>query len=886
MKRRSFTLAGLLMAGAATLVVGNVLAAACDIPLFIRRTISTANVLIIFDSSGSMNEAMWHAAYNPAVAYAGRFNRSNTYNVSSDGLRSQRSFNSSWPSTPTAYLVNSDQGEDGDYPGNYLNWVYSNATTAQRNAIPRVTRIQVAKGAVNALVTRGDAIKYGLMKFNGEDGGTLIASIGSDSTTLKTQINAIRGDSWTPLAETMVDALDYFSLTDGSGPITASCEKSFVIMVTDGLPTRDDNIPAYIGDYDNDGNVGKLDDVAMYMYANDLRLDIDDVQNVSTYVIGMNIDAPILAEAAKDGGGLYFSATNATELADALIGALNAIITKISSGTSVSVVSAENMTNNRLYRAKFESVSWRGFLDAFDLPYQNGDLPAWQAGEILETRTADSREIFTSTTGTNKVNFTAANVSQLATLALLGTTNTTTATNIIEYSRGNAVVGYRDRQDWKLGDIVDSSPIAVGKPSHFYDFLSYSSFQSANAGRTEMVYVGANDGMMHCFNASNGIEEWGFIPKNQLPKLQSLMSPAYCHAYFVNMAPAVYDIHYSGSWRTILVGGQQRGGSGLFALDVTDPTASGMSVLWDVNIPELKGSWNKPELVRDPISDAFVLCAGTGLDSLTGQANLLVLNPADGSVLDTYALGSPVSVNMATTATALDKDFDGYDDLLYVGDLAGRLWRVDLTTNPWTVSQLFDNDQPIQSSPVLTMDEVGRVMVFFGTGRYLTDADFSTVDSQSFYGVFDDHSGTLITRSNLVDQTSSVTPLTSTDPGWYIDLVQYPGERVIRNAALIAGTLYFPSFRPKDAVCEGGGESWLYSVDFWDGSSPDNDDESENDTIADRVESKGDGILSDPSVDLVNEDIILQSSDTSMLTEDTKGTIRRIVIRSWRQLWD
>lgn len=886
MKRRSFTLAGLLMAGAATLVVGNVLAAACDIPLTIRRTIGQANVLIIFDSSGSMNEAMWHASYNPAVAYSGRFNRSNTYSVSTDKLYRQRDFNSGWPTTPTAFLVNSDQGEDGDYPGNYLNWVYSNATAAQRAAIPRVTRIQVAKAAVNALLARGDDIEYGAMKFNGDDGGTLIAPIGTAIPTLQIQINGIRGDSYTPLAETMSDALDYFKLTDSSAPITASCQKSFIILVTDGLPTRDDNVPAYIGDYNNDGQSLKLDDVAMYLYANDLRADLDDVQNVTTYVIGMNINASILQSAADDGGGLYFSATDAVSLGDALIGALNSIMTKISSGTSVSVVSAENLTNNRLYRAKFESVSWRGFLDAFDLPYQSGDTPVWQAGELLNTRTADSRAIYTSSTGTNKLAFTAANASQLATVALLGTTVVAAATDIIQYTRGNQIAGYRDRQGWKLGDIVDSSPIAVGKPAHFFDFLAYSSFQATNASRPEVIYVGANDGMLHCFSASNGSENWGYVPKNQLSKLSQLMSPAYCHGYFVNMAPAVYDINFGGSWKTVVIGGQQRGGTGLFALNVTDPTAGGMNVLWDVNIPTLKGSWNRPELVRDPVRNAFVLCAGTGLDSLTGQANLLVIDPANGSVLATHALGSPASVNMATAATALDKDFNGYDDLLYVGDLAGRLWRVDLTTNPWTVSQLFDNDQPIQSAPVLTMDEVGRVMVFFGTGKYLTDGDLSTVDDQSFYGVFDDHSGTLVTRSMLVDQTSSVTQLASTDRGWYIDLVQYPGERVVRSAALIAGTLYFPSFRPKAEVCEGGGESWLYTVDYYDGSTPDNDDGSENDTTNDRVESKGDGVLSDPSVDLVNEDIILQSSDTSVLTEDTKGTVRRIVIRSWRQLWD
>ena len=600
--------------------------------------------------------------------------------------------------------------------------------------------------------------------------------------------------------------------------------------------------------------------------------------------MGCNITAPILQSTADEGGGTLFSVKNTAQLVAALTQALADIDKKVSAGTAVSVVSAEDQTANRLYRARFESVSWRGYVESFDLPYTTGDAPIWDAGAILSSRSEGSRNIFTSTTGTNKLPFTTGNAATLA--PLLGAADAAAATPIIQYVRGAAVSGYRDRGGWKLGDIVDSSPIAVGKPAAFYDFLSYPSFRSSNVGRTEVLYVGANDGMLHCFNTSDGSEAWAYVPKNQLGKLNDLTSPSYCHEYFVNMTPAVYDINIGGTWKTVLIGGQERGGSGLFALDVTDPSSAGMKVLWDVDLPQLKGSWNKPALVRDKKRNGFVLCATTGLDSLSGQAALLVLDPANGAILSTFNLGTAVTPNMATTPTALDKNFDGFDDLLYVGDLAGRVWRVDLAADPWTVSQLFSNTQPIQAPPLLSMDEQGRVLVYFGTGRYLTKADLFTTSSQTIYGLIDTYSGSALTRASLVNQTNSITALAAADRGWYVDLTQSSGERVTRSAALAAGVLYFPTFRPKSGACESGGESWLYSLDFGDGSAPDLTDGSENNTTNNRVDAMGDGILSNPAIDIVNEDIIMQNSNTSMVSQDIDAAVKKLTVRSWRQKWN
>jgi type IV pilus assembly protein PilY1 len=887
---------------AALLVSSGVARGTCDMPLAISHGGGEANVLFLLDNSYSMNEALCSDAYDAAVAYTGNFTATQTYTVSSDGAYTPSNFNRRWPATPSAMLVTSDQGESGQYSGNYLNWVYFHATTAQRAAIPTVTRIQAAKQALNAVMAGASGCRFGVIDFNYDAGGTIVAPIGTDVATIQAQVNAIRADAYTPLAETMVTALNYFQTTDANAPIQASCQKTFVVIVSDGLPTHDLDVPSYLQDYDGDGQdpgtcaslgapypnsmdcSGYLDDVATYLYRNDMRPDLEGIQNVATFVIGFNINAPILQATADKGGGEFFSVENPAGLAAALSEAFSAIETRVSAGAAVSVVSAEDRTNNRLFRARYESATWRGFVEAYALPYHGGNMPLWEAGALLAARNPDTRTILTSTTGTNTVSLAVANASTF--VAPLGAADATEAGDVIRFTRGAAVTGARDRAGWVLGDMVDSSPLMLGKPTGYGGLPGYLAFRAANAGRTEALYVGANDGMLHCFDAADGTELWGYVPRNQLVRLRDLMSPAYCHEYFVNLTPTAYDVYVGGAWKTILVGGEERGGSGLFALDVTNPAPDHVSVMWDVDLPGLMGSWNAPTLVRDRNRGGHVLAVGTGLSATAAQAGLLELDPATGSVLATIALGSPAAWNKTTRATVIDVDFDGYDDLLYVGDLAGRLWRVDLRTSPWSATLLFDCRKPIQAAPTVTMNSLGQPMILFGTGAYLQPSDLTNTDTQTIYCVTDNGSGIAVSTGDLVDQTSSIHAVGGAQRGWYLDLVQHAGERVTRGAALIAGTLYVPSFLPNTSACAAGGQSWLYSLDYKDGSAPDHSNGSENNTTSGRVESMGDGILADPSVDLVNEALILQSSNAVLLTHDINAGLRKLMVRSWRQKWN
>jgi len=865
--------------------------------LFVKQNASNANVLFIFDSSGSMRGIIYHVAYDGSVVYSGAFTSTDKYSVSSAGNYSPDDFLGNGDVTPTAPLVPSEAGQSSQYYGNYMNWLYYHATDAQRAEIPQVTRIEVAKAVLAGIVLENTDIRFGLMKFNGEDGGQLVSNMGSAPADLITDTNAITAGGYTPLAETMVDALTYLQTSGAGAPIEFECQKTFIILLTDGSPTRDLNVPAYIGDWDGDGrepgdctSIGAeednsancsdhLDDVAGYMFTTDLRGDLDGDQVASTYTIGLSIDIPLLQQAADNGGGRFYRANNADELQASLASVFADILKRTSSGTGVALVSKENSGDNRLYRAKFVPGIWNGYLEAFATPYTDGDLPVWEAGALLSARSASSRDIYTSTGGVFR-SFDDSNTNDI--MPYLNEANATLAAEIINHTRGEDIAGYRNRLGWKLGDIVESSPVVVGDPAYYYDFGNYKGFASANAGREPVVYVGANDGMLHCFRASDGYEMWSYISQTNLGKLKELAQATYCHDFFVNSTPKVADVQVGGNWMTALVCGQGEGGDGYFALDVTDPSSP--DLLWDVSLPTVVESRAIPQIARVTSPDGFVAFVGSGPDT-TGEAHLVALDMENGAVLWQDLLSTVAGVNVTTAPVTLDMDFDGYDDLLYVNDMSGKLWRFDLTTSPWTKSLLYDSGQPIQARPAVTIDEQMNVLVYFGTGRYLELDDITDTSDQSFYCIIDDHSGSTVSNLNIVDQTSSITPLSATDRGWRIDLIQAGGERVTSASTLVGGVVYFTSFQPNSDQCGAGGISWLYSADYKDGSSPDDDYGNENDTTTDRITDLDEGISSQPVFDLSAEEIIIQSSDGKLSILDSKSSVQRIVVRSWREIF-
>ena len=215
------------------------------------------------------------------------------------------------------------------------------------------------------------------------------------------------------------------------------------------------------------------------------------------------------------------------------------------------------------------------------------------------------------------------------------------ADKLVNWIRGEEQPGYRNRvvdydgdgstEQLLLGDIVNSTPTVVGTPQEDYDLASqdasYALFRQQYRDRRNVVYVGANDGMIHAFNGGFfnaqtnafetsisgrtshplGSELWAYVPKNLLGHLQWLAREDYNHVYYADLKPVVFDAKifpsdstHPGGWGTVLVAGMRLGGgsdaSGI-TLDtagdgITDPPGAddvktkSAYVIMDVTDPE------------------------------------------------------------------------------------------------------------------------------------------------------------------------------------------------------------------------------------------------------------------------------------------------------------
>ena len=882
--------------------------AQCDIPLVSQQVSTPPNVMIAMDSSGSMAEPMMHSDFNSGVTWSGRFTHNTTYAVGVTDLYAPDKFFTDGETSPKVRLTAGLHGRAARYRGNYLNWLYYHATEEQRDTAPALTRQEVQNAAVKYVMSQSGNLRFGITKFNGDNGGLIVAPCGSSTAVLEAAVDNMVADGYTPLAETLWTVYRYFRGEIGTSPIDYPCQQNFVIMITDGLPTRDDSLPSHFVDVR--GN-GYLDDVARYVARQDLSSSQPGDQNLVVFTIGLGIGDQLLVDTAAEGNGIFREAWDLDTLTLELGTVIGDIVNRISAGAAVAVVSTETGDDSYLYRGKFVPTLWRGFLEAFELPFSEGDSPAWEAGALLRGRDPDSRVIFTSLNN-QMVEFTTANLDALAPLIApngpgsggdrydgygddvqdnvydsadqnLGPAyDADYVRDVIQYVRGESVTGFRDRGGWVLGDLVYSTPVVVGAPSQFFMTQSYQDFLRDHENRQPVVYVGANDGMLHAFKADSGYELWSYVPRDVLGTLEALTMEPYCRTSYVDLSPTAVDVEVNGTWRTVLVGGLRTGGNAYFALDVTDPYNP--KVLWETRIPSIVKSFTDATVVRTT-RGSFVW-TGSG-PSNSGNAYSGVIDVATGAIHWNLLLSSSAggSRNAATAPSPVDLNGDGYHDRVYQADLAGNVWVYDVSdASAWYYGKLFDGDLPIQARPSLSTNENGGVNVYFGTGTFLDNADMSDVTQHDFYCVRDDFSWTTSTPSDLANVGNSFVD-TSNLNGWWFPLENGAGERVIEPAIAVEGVVYFSSFTPDNAPCSGGGTSYLYVVDFEAGTPVDRDqDDDLNDES--RSERLGTGIGSRPVVNLAREEIIVQTSDARLNVIDMVTRPQRILVRAWRERFD
>jgi type IV pilus assembly protein PilY1 len=494
-----------------------------------------------------------------------------------------------------------------------------------------------------------------------------------------------------------------------------------------------------------------------------------------------------------------------------------------------------------------------------------GDLhPIWEGGKKLALRddTATPRTIYAWVDADNDgvvdsgeyaSNIFVDTSSAATTLQpYLNGASVTEAQNIIKFIRGRYVSTMRERrltvdsqadQIWKLGDITYSTPVSVGPPMMKYHITygdsTYQAFYTQYKNRRVMVYAGANDGMLHAFNsgfyhegddtsttskiergwysdpidsktsnANIGKELWAYIPYNLLPHLKWLTASNYCHVYYVDLKPKIFDariftpdsIHPYG-WGTVLIGGMRLGGgklsltknfgsgtqtrvfrSAYFALDITDPLNP--VLLWefwdkgDTTNTNLGYTTSYATIVRTGPRDQagtwhVILGSGvaTGTGTNAGEGStatryVYILNAKTGALVrkvDMATVDSDINnkkVFMADPIT-VDLSVDYQVDKGYIGATyynAGWLAKMfrfnvneDSNPNNWTFSTLMSLDKPVTAAPTAAVDSYNRLWVYFGTGRYFNDADRSDTSDQRLIGVWDPGTGSVSLSTELND---------------------------------------------------------------------------------------------------------------------------------------
>lgn len=634
-----------------------------------------------------------------------------------------------------------------------------------------------------------------------------------------------------------------------------------------------------------------------------------------------NIDD--LWHAAVNGRGSYYSAGNPEALATGLNNLLDNIDTR-TGAEAAAVTSNPNVIadDNFLFGASFTTIEWSGELDRRTMNPGTGTIsatPDWTARGRLDGKAADTdpdpaaydntRTIYyvepanketsneplrnfkyengltesaKSYFSQDYISSAAAPFGRLTQYCAAGTTCLSdkakadaAGKNLVNFLRGertnegalSTVDKYYRQRKHVLGDIVNADPLYIKGAVADYDENGYQNFKNGVAATHRgMIYVAANDGMLHAFNAENipagcdpnagtctyigGDEAWAHIPSFVLPNLYKLADKQYArnHRFYVDASPTVGDIYDEGdaTWKTILVGGLGKGGKGYYALDITDP--GNPKALWEFAPATMGYSYGNPIITK--VNKKWVVLLASGYNNADGVGRLYVVDANTGTLEKTLSTGQGTAVNpsgLARISAWIDDAMtDNYAQWAYGGDVLGNLFRFDLEAG--TVQRMATLTDGVKPQPITARPELGEIagipVVFIGTGRYLHSKD-SDNSQQSFYAIKDRRDATDYGDprgyGGFVEQTvkAGTCPETQpgscvkdepvrmadsnnavdfgTDNGWYLDLPL--GEKANTDPVLVYGTLVFNTNLPTATACSYGGSSYRYFLNYATGGN-------------------------------------------------------------------
>ena len=840
------------------------------------------------------------------------------------------------------------------YSGNYLNWRASNPPITK-------TRLQIVQEVFSNLMDSISDIRAAIMRFDQGDyynssGGYFISPMQelTAATRISNQnvVNSLSPAGWTPLSETLYEATQYYrgsnvdygdSSSPGTNhpgvfenstyisPIEQSCQGNYIVLLTDGEPTKDTGADSKIsalpefstltGSSTCSGNC--LDELAMYLYEQDLRGDLDDQQKVITYTIGFHTDQELLQNSADKGGGHYYTADDTVELTDvftAIIAEILAVDTTfVSPGLTINQYN--RLTHaNELFFALFrpgQTSLWDGNLKKYGLlgnpaiivdsnsvaavddntgqfksnaksywstEVDGSDVGKGGAADRLDDTHLPTRKVYTyiSATPPNHVALSALSQYQfhennaLLTEALL---------DIVAASNPYATTdSYRDALiKWARGvDVLDADQdnSYVDSRQHIGDPLHSKPIIVSYGEDDNTVFFGSNEGFIHAINVNStqsitaGTEVFAFIPQELLGNLQSFYrnSVTIDHLYGMDGSMSVWvnDLNSNGSIepllgdRIIVYIGMRRGGKNYYALDVTD--RSNPILMWMIDgsddsgaFAELAQSWSKPIVAQIKWNgvDKVVLIFAAGYDPAQDSASnhqpdsmgrgIYIVDALSGQRLwwassvdhigDANLVFTEMTNSIPAEVKVVDLDGDGYADRMYVGDMAGQLWRFDINNDNIGAADLVEggviasfggvasvmaktleseNRRFYNTPDIAKVTCRGETYLSLAIGSGYRGHPLDEAIHERFYNVRDNNqvgvSFTTLAESNLYDasanlmgqgtdtqKAAALTALSSAS-GWYIHLRNtdgsYVGEKSLSEAVTFQNMLMFTTFLP------------------------------------------------------------------------------------------
>lgn len=755
----------------------------------------------------------------------------------------------SWQALNTNTTIGDPLPFGGTHRSNFFNWIFS-APTSGGTPLTNATWRAGVKYETDADVYRKDPTdntspEYSCRQnfhFAFTDGYWNSNSVnipGPNNYDAQNITLPTTGDS--PYGDINYQANPGTAASDTTPPIYRDDDGNFLGDIALYFWARDlrtslpNNVPLFIADQDTDID-GDNDVDNFDIFWNPLN-DPADWQHMVNFTVGLGIDGALpyndttyqallsgaqhwvgnhvddLWHAAINSRGRYFSARSPEELVHGFEEVINSIVERKGSASAVTTTSSRYEVGTNLFQAIYDPNDWSGEILAKDVITNSTQ---WSASTQLTQMINNgvSRNIITFDPANDGIPFqwSSLTTEQQTALNTLNGAADGKGSIRLEWLRGDNSNEeqnggtLRNRKSY-LGDITHSDPVYVpppGPPLYFYpeslETVGYSTYVSTYANRPNMLLFGANDGMLHILNADTGQELLAYVPNILFKQLSALTDPDYTHQYYIDRTVSVWDVFYGGAWHTVAIGGLGKGGQGLFALDITDPstfteTNAANLAMWeftDADDPDLGYTYTTPYMMKMN-NDKWMVAFSNGVNSTepdsnpssTGDAILFLLDIENGGKgpnglkiklsTETGTNEDPLGLqrpNALSDIAAIDTNRDYKVDYIYAGDYFGNLWKFDVSSpDPanWTVYKQGNTPkplfvarspngvpQPITFPPVVSEHTKKHgYLVYVGTGSYIKNDDVTDNTVQTIYGIWDRFETNIntIQRNHLLEQS-------------------------------------------------------------------------------------------------------------------------------------